>query len=112
MQAIMGRRVITASVSNLLLTAFPLSEFAPGFGMVQMAFNVSALGAGDGISIWTDTNQVYNGLVPLVKATSPIFPDDYLYNFPMGPGQRLVVDYLEAAAATPTLLWALRWLPA
>jgi len=112
MQPVFARRVITASVANHLLADFPLSEFAPGFGIVQCAFNISALGAGDGIAIWTQQLQIYNALVPLVKATSPTQDDDFLFTFPIGPGERLVIDYNEAAGATPTLLWAMRYLPA
>lgn len=112
MQQIFALKEIVASVTNHLMADHPLSEFAQAYGMVQCAFNVPALGAGDGINIWVDTNQIFNNLAPLVKATSPIFPDDFLFNFPIGPGQRLVIDYVEGAGATPALLWALRFLPA
>lgn len=109
MQDVYDSYTFVASTPRYLLASHPLSEFTDQYGVVQCAFNASA--AGINLSIWTGNFQVYNALVPLVKATSPIFPDDYTFSFPIGPGMRLVI-YGTVDATTPVLLWAMRFFPA
>lgn len=109
MQPIYASHTFTANQVKRLLEDFPQSEYAGRFGIVQCAFNVSA--AQVTVNVWTGTNQVYNGLTPLVKGTAPN-ADDFLFAFPIAPGERLVLEATETAGATPSMLWAMRFLPA
>jgi len=102
--------ILVASTRLNLMAAHPLAEIAPSFGIVQAGFNLSALGAQ--IDIYSGTNLISQRLIPLIKATMPIFPEDFLVQFAIAPGERITFDLLETAAATPTLLWAMRFIPA
>jgi len=99
-----------ASTRKNLMEDHPLAQFAPSYGIVQAAFNQSA--ANLIIDVYSGTTLVVQRLVPLVKATGPIFPEDYIVNFAIAPGEQIVFDVLEEDAATPTLLWGMRFLPA
>jgi len=102
--------VFVADTRVNLMEAHPLAQFAPGFGLVEAGFNQSA--ANLVIDIFAGTNLISQRLVPLVKATAPIYPEDYLIRFAVAPGEQIVFDALEEDGATPTLLWALRFTPA
>lgn len=110
MLQIYAANVMVASVRKNLMEDHPLAQFAPSFGLVQAAFNQSA--ANLVIDIYSGTTLVVARLVPLVKATAPIFPEDFVVNFAIAPGEQIVFDALEEDAATPTLLWAMRFIPA
>lgn len=98
-----------ASTRKHLLDDFPLAQFAPGFGVVQAAFNLSA--AGVTIDIYSGTTIVSQRLVPLVKSTAPIYPDDYVVTFAVAPGDQIDFDALPDAS-TPVALWAMKFIPA
>lgn len=107
---IQAQRAFTANERKNLMEDHPLAQFAPGFGLVEVGFNQSA--ANLVIDVYAGTNLISQRLVPLVKATAPIYPDDYLVRFAVAPGEQIVLDALEEDAATPTLLWSLRFTPA
>lgn len=102
--------VFSANERKNLMSDHPLAEDIPRLGWVQAAFNQSA--ANLVIDIYAGSVLVVQRLVPLVKSTAPIIPDDFIVNFAVGPGDKLVFDALEEDAATPTLLWAMRYIPA
>lgn len=102
--------VAVASVRKNLMEDHPLAQFAPSFGLVQAAFNQSA--ANVVIDVYSGTTLVVARLVPLVKTTAPVFPEDYIVNFAIAPGEQIVFDMLEEDAATPTILWGMRFIPA
>jgi len=101
---------LVASARLNVMASHPLFEFAPGWGMIIAGFNASA--AEMLIDITAGTQLISERLVPLVKGTMPIFPDDYLISFPVAPNDRIIFSVLETAAATPVLLWGARFLPA
>lgn len=107
---VQAQRVYTANERKNLLDDHPLAQFAPSFGLVEAAFNQSA--ANLVIDIYSGTTLVSQRLVPLVKGTAPIYPEDFLIQFAIGPGEQIVFDSLEEDAATPTLLWSMRFRPA
>ena len=107
---IQATKTFTANeTDNDLLSDYPLNQYADAFAMVQVAFNVSA--ANVQISINTGSSMVCERLVPLVKSTAPIFPDDFLVTFAIGPGERIQIKAEEVSGATPTMLWAMRVFP-
>ncbi len=106
---IQDQTVFVASTRVNLMAAHPLAQFAPGFGLVEIGLNQSA--ANLVVDVFAGTNLIAQRLVPLVKATAPIYPEDYLIRFAVAPGEQIVLDALEEDAATPTLLWALRFTP-
>lgn len=93
-----------------LMEDFPLAQFAPRFGWIRAAFNQSA--ADLNIDVFSGTNLIYQRMIPQVKSTSPILPDDYIAQFPIAPGEQIVLDALEINGNTPVLLWALNFVPA
>lgn len=111
MQSIYTSHVFSALETKFLLEDHPFSEFSPGFGICQLALNVTPVDLLE-VSIWTGTNQVFDAIGPLLKTTAPVFPDDYLFNFPIAPGERLVIKAVQTPTGTPTLRWAFRYLPA
>lgn len=110
MLQVYAHKVFAADERADLLVDYPLAQYAPGYGMVQAAFNQSA--ANIVIDIYSGTTLVSQRAVPLVKATAPVFPEDYVFTFAIAPGERILFDALEEDAATPTLLWAMRFIPA
>ena len=110
MQDVYASFTFNAGTDKYLLADYPLTEFPETFGVVQLGVNTDA--AGETLSIWTGPVQQYDKLVPLVKSTAPIYPDDFLFSFPIAPGQRLVLLGNATAAGTATWLWGLRFLPA
>lgn len=98
-----------ASTRKLLMEDHPLAQFAPSFGLVEMAFNLSA--AGVTIDVFGGTNVITSRMVPLVKATAPVYPEDYVLRFAVAPGEQILIDALPDAT-TPVALWGMRFTPA
>lgn len=95
------------NVANLLAGEF--FEFLPYTALVEVGLTVSA--AQVLVDFISGQDIVCKDLRPVVKATAPIYPDDFTLSDVVGPGERLVLAARETAAATPTMLYTVRITP-
>lgn len=77
-------------------------EFLPYDANVAMGFTQSATGLL--ISVFAGSDLVASDIVPVIKATSPVNPDDFTVNFDAYEGSRLVISARNPTAGSLTLL--------
>lgn len=109
MPIISKSRVFVASenISNLLAGEF--FEFLPYNAMIEIGLAVTA--ASVLVDIITGTDVIAKEVRPVVKATSPLYPDDFFYQDIAAAGERIVIAARETAAATPTIFYTVRITP-
>lgn len=76
-------------------------EFLPYAANVAMGFTQSATGLL--ISIFASSDLIASDLSPVIKATTPLNPDDMNVNFNAGAGTRLVVTVRNPTGGTLTM---------
>lgn len=77
-------------------------EYARAPGVVSIAANASAVGMF--ITIQAGPVIILEESPPVVKATWPVVPDDFLYTAAVAPGDRLVLRARNPTAGAITLL--------
>lgn len=97
----------SASVSNQLAGEF--FEFLPYNAVVEVGLCQSATGLL--IDLITGGDVVAKDAVPLIKATSPIYPDDFTLQDVVGAGERLVLAIRNTTGGALTLLYTVRITP-
>lgn len=109
MPIIQKTKVFTANenVANLLAGEF--FEFLPYNALIEIGLAVSA--AQVNIDLITGSDVIGKDIKPLVKATAPVYPDDFPYQDIAAAGERIIIAARETAAATPTLLYTVRITP-
>jgi len=82
-------------------------EFLDIQSLLDFGFAASAIGLE--ISVFLNTRTIMNAAIPLIKATSPIFPDDFLLQgVPALEGERIIVSVTNTTAGALTLLSTIR----
>lgn len=102
MPSIQQTNSILTLVTNANIIAGSQYEFLPYDANVAMGFTQSATGLL--VGVYAGTDLVALDIVPIVKATSPVNPDDFTVNFDAYEGTRLVVSVRNPTAGTLTLL--------
>ena len=100
----------TIQQSNSLLTVTTNSniiagsqfEFLPYDANVSMGFTQSATGLL--VSVYAGSDLITSDLAPVIKATSPVNPDDFSVDFDAYEGTRIVVSVRNPTAGTLSLL--------
>jgi len=93
---------ILTLVTNANIIAGNQFEFLPYNANVAMGFTQSATGLL--VSVFASSDLVCSDIVPVIKATSPVNPDDFTVNFDATEGTRLVVQVRNPTAGTLVLL--------
>jgi len=109
MPIIQKSRTFTASenVTNLLAGEF--FEFLPYPAQIEVGLSVSA--ASVLVDFLSGTDVVAKEFRPVVKATAPVYPDDFTLVDVAAAGERLILAARETAAATPSILYTVRITP-
>jgi len=97
----------TTTISNQLSGEF--FEFLPYNALVEVGLNQSATGLL--IDFVSGTDVVAKDYVPLIKATSPIYPDEFTLQDVAGAGERLVLSIRNTTGGALTLLYTVRISP-
>jgi len=98
---------IGANATNSNIISGNQFEFLDIQSVLDFGFNASAIGLE--VTIFLNTRTVTNGAIPLIKATTPIFPDDFLLReVPALEGERIIVSVTNTTAGALTLLTAIR----
>jgi len=97
----------SASINNQLAGEY--FEFLPYNALIEVGLNQSA--AGLLVDFISGTDVVSKDYVPLVKATAPIYPDEFSLQDIAGAGERLVMAIRNTTAGALTLLYTVRISP-
>jgi len=82
-------------------------EFLDSDSLVDFGFAQSATGLE--ITIFAGDRTFGRSLIPIIKATSPVFPDDFmLLDVPVLLGERLIIEARNTTAGNLTLLTTVR----
>jgi hypothetical protein len=96
----------TDSLATVTTLANALSgtqfEFLPYNANIAMGFTCTATGTL--VSVYAGSDLVVFELVPVVKATSPVNPDDFTVNFDAYEGTRLVITMRNPTAGTLVIM--------
>lgn len=84
-------------------------EFLTDDALVEMGFTQSATGLELDILIGSET--IGTRMIPLIKTTSPVYPDDFVVDFTAEAGSRLVVRARNTTGGALTLLTTIRITP-
>lgn len=100
---------IGASASNANILSGEFFEFVPWNALIEVGVNQSA--AGLLIDFISGSDVVAKDMVPLIKATSPVYPDEFTLQDIAAAGQRLVLAVRNTTAGALTLLYTVRISP-
>lgn len=100
--------VLTA-VTNDNILAGNQFEFAPVNAIVEVALNASATGFE--VDILVGARSIVTRMIPLIKTTAPIYPDDFLVRFPAIRGERIIIRLRNTSGGTLTMLSTVRFNP-
>ena len=89
-------------VTNANIISGNQFEFLPYDANVAMGFTQSATGLL--VSVFAGSDLVVADMVPVIKATSPVNPDDFTVNFDAYEGTRLVITVRNPTAGTLSVL--------
>lgn len=107
--------LIQKSLSAAASTSYPnvlsgeFFEFLPYNALIEVGLNQSATGLL--IDFISGTDVVCKDYVPLIKATSPIYPDEFTLQDIATAGERLVLSVRNTTAGALTLLYTVRISP-
>jgi len=97
----------SANLTNILAGEF--YEFLPYNALIEVGANQSATGLL--IDFISGTDVVAKDFTPLIKATAPIYPDDFPLQDIAGAGERLVMAVRNTPGGALTLLYTVRISP-
>jgi len=97
----------TTTINNQLAGEF--FEFLPYNALVEVGLNQSATGLL--VDFISGTDIVAKDYVPLIKATSPIYPDEFTLQDIAAAGERLVLAIRNTTGGALTLLYTVRISP-
>ncbi len=100
---------LAALVTNANVLAGEFFEFPPYNALVEVGLCQSATGLL--VDFITGTDVVAKDHVPLIKATSPVYPDDFQLSDVAAFGERLVLAVRNPTAGSLTLLYTIRITP-
>lgn len=84
-------------------------EFAPTRSRVEIGLNQSATGLE--IDVLVGSRSVITRMIPLIKATTPIYPDDYLVTTGALAGERIIIRARNTTGGALTLLTNVKFTP-
>jgi len=98
---------IAANATNNNIISGNQFEFLDIQSLLDFGFAASAIGLE--VTVFLNTRTVTNQAIPLIKATTPIFPDDFLLTgVPALEGERIIISVVNTTAGALTLLTAVR----
>jgi len=97
----------STTIANQLAGEF--FEFLPYNALIEIGANQSATGLL--IDFISGTDVVCKDYVPLIKATAPIYPDEFTLQDIAAAGERLVMSIRNTTAGALTLLYTVRISP-
>lgn len=97
----------STSIANQLSGEF--FEFLPYNALIEVGMNQSATGLL--VDFISGTDVVAKDYVPLIKATSPIYPDEFTLQDIAAAGERLILAIRNTTAGALTLLYTVRISP-
>jgi len=100
---------IAASTSYPNLLSGEFFEFLPYNALIEVGLNASAVGIL--IDFISGTDVIAKDYVPLIKATSPIYPDEFTLQDIAAAGERLVLAARNTTGGALTLLYTVRISP-
>lgn len=102
---------IGANATNNNIISGNQFEFLDVQSMLDFGFAASAIGLE--VSIFLNTRTVTNGSIPLIKATTPIFPDDFLLTGVAAlEGERIIIAVVNTTGGALTILSVVRLMAA
>lgn len=102
MPSIQQVNTLTTLTANANIIAGSQFEFLPYDSNVAMGFSQSVTGLL--VSVFAGSDLVIADLVAVVKATSPVNPDDFSVNFDAFEGSRMVISVRNPTGGSITLL--------
>lgn len=84
-------------------------EFAPTRCIVEFGINQSATGLE--IDILIGARSVITRMIPLIKTTAPIYPDDFPVKAAAMPGERIIIRARNTTGGNLTLLTTVKFNP-
>jgi len=98
---------IGANATNENVLAGNQFEFLDADSLVDFGFTQSAIGLE--ITVFAGDRTMGRRSIAVIKATSPIFPDDFmLLDVPVLMGERLIIEAANTTAGALTLLTTVR----
>lgn len=97
----------STSYPNLLSGEF--YEFLPYNALIEVGLNQSATGLV--VDFISGTDVVAKDMAPLIKATAPVYPDDFSLQDIAAAGERLVLAVRNSTGGALTLLYTIRISP-
>ncbi len=77
----------------------------------RLAFGLNASAIGLEIDVYTGSDAVVENLIPLIKTTTPLFPDDFALEDVAAAGERIKVRVRNTTGGALTLLTSVRISP-
>jgi hypothetical protein len=97
------------TIDDVLVNNVLASNFRRRYA-VTYGFTSSAVGLQ--LDLKVGLNFVVVNMLPSIQAREPIFPDDYLGQFGVVPGDRIILTGREVSNNARTLFFGLRFRPA
>lgn len=109
MPLIQQSTTILANATNDNIYSGSQWEFLPFNAALLFGFNASAIGLE--IDVYTGQDVLVETMIPLIKATMPIFPEDYGLEDVAAGGERIKARVRNTTGGSLILLSALRITP-
>ena len=109
MPLIQKNRSVLASESIANLLSGEFFEFLPYNALIEVGLNQSATGLV--IDFISGKDVVAKDLTPLIKATAPVYPDEFSLQDIGAAGERLTLAVRNTTAGALTLLYTIRISP-
>jgi hypothetical protein len=100
--------VLTA-VTNDNILAGNQFEFAPTRCIIDIALNASATGFE--VDVLIGSRSIVTRMIPLIKTTAPIVPDDFVIRTGAQAGERIIIRLRNTSGGTLTMLTTVRFTP-
>lgn len=82
-------------------------EFSPITGVIEIGLNQSATGFE--IDVMVGSEAVVTRMIPLIKTTAPVYPDDFTLRTGVMKGDRIVIRARNTSGGTLVLLTTVRF---
>lgn len=109
MALIQGSVSVAANATNENVLTGSQWEFLPFDAHLLFGLNASAIGLE--IDAFTGQDVLVESMVPLIKTTSPVFPDDFALEDVAAAGERVKVRVRNTTGGALTLLFTVRITP-
>lgn len=100
---------IAANATNDNVNSGDQYEFAPFRSIVEVGLNQSVTGLE--VDVLCGSRSISTRIIPLIKTTAPIWPDDFLVKFGAQRGERVIVRARNTTAGAINLLSTTKYNP-